>query len=138
MQCYNNFPSWTPSQYDNYLHLFDLEIAPIDWWRKHLDNIEMYLNKHEKGIKNTTIHILYLTFFIMIIKYTKTSTRMKIDRSNLSRSCFMSNCFSVDTWNSGKIHILAAPQYKPRADTQKKSGGLFSDFYGIQYFYITK
>ena len=62
MQCYNNFHSWTPSQYDNYLHLFDLEIAPIDWWRKHLDNIEMYLNKHEKGIKHTTIHILYLTF----------------------------------------------------------------------------
>ena len=30
LQCYNNFSSWTPSQYDNYLHLFDLEIAPID------------------------------------------------------------------------------------------------------------
>jgi hypothetical protein len=44
------------NQYDNYLHLFDLEIVPIDWWRKHLDNIEMYLNKHEKGIKHTTIH----------------------------------------------------------------------------------
>ena len=66
LQCYNNFPSWIPSQYDNYLHLFDLEIAR--WWRKHLDNIEMHLNKHEKGIKHTTIHILYLTFFIMIIK----------------------------------------------------------------------
>jgi len=28
------------------------------------------------------------------------------------------------------MHILAAPQYKPRADFHKKSRGLFSDFYG--------
>lgn len=129
LQCYNNFPSWSPSQYDNYLHLFDLEIVPIDWWRKHLDNIEMHLNKHEKGIKHnntyTLFNILYYDHKIDKNKYKNENRSVQSITLGVSCPIF----FSVDTWNFEKIHILAAPQYKPRADFHKiKVAAYFPNF----------
>jgi hypothetical protein len=60
---------------------------------------------------------------------------MKTGRSNLSRSYFMSNFFSVDTWNSEKIHILAAPQYKPWADFHTKKVAAYFPIFTVTVKY---
>jgi hypothetical protein len=133
LQCYSNFPSWTPSQYNNYLHLFDLEIVPIDWWKKHLDNIEMHLNKHEKGIKNTTIHIHCTLFNILYYDHKIDKNKYKNENRSVQSITLVFHVQFFFCWhlNSEKIHILAAPQYKPRADFHKKKVAAYFPIFSV-------